>query len=559
MKTIASNWKYLRYLVWLGPVLMIMGLTAGVVANSWGAVPLGLVLAGIVVLVVMLALEGSIQEGSIQGFFGRRSTQVGTNALIATIAVLVILGLVNVLAIRYSSRLDLTENKIFTLAPQSQQVVHELRQPVKIWIFDLMPNPADKELLENYRRQNSQFSYEYVDPQAQPGIARAFEVKAPGEVYVESGKQRRFLQVINDQQRLSERRLTNGVAQIAQEGQVKVYFLQGHGERPLQEGQGGLSQLRSRLGEENYLIQPLDLATTAQVPTDASVVVVAGPKRSLLEAEVKALEDYLKRRSGLMLLIDPQTNPELGNLLKDWGVGFSDRIIVDPAGQAAGLGAVVALVNQYGQHPITQDFKNGISFFPVSRPLEVKPVKGVQVAPLLLTDNRTQAQRIEANGQLAYDPATDPKGPFTLGVALSRPVSATTAPGQTNPSPSPAPTTSPTPTAVTTPSPSPSASPSPDAQAEPALPSEARMVVIGNSTFVTDGLVNQQLNGDVFLNSVNWLSQQGDQILSIRPREMTNRRIILKENQPVFIVLLSLVFLPLLGFVMGFLLWWRRR
>jgi ABC-type uncharacterized transport system involved in gliding motility auxiliary subunit len=33
-------------------------------------------------------------------------------------------------------------------------------------------------------------------------------------------------------------------------------------------------------------------------------------------------------------------------------------------------------------------------------------------------------------------------------------------------------------------------------------------VVIGNSTFATDGLFDQQLNGDVFLNAVNWLGSK---------------------------------------------------
>jgi ABC-type uncharacterized transport system involved in gliding motility auxiliary subunit len=541
MKTTVLKLKYLKYLLWISPVLVIMGLTAGVVAGTWGAVPLGLILAGLAILVAWLVVEGN----TVRGFWGRRSTQAGTNALTATLAVLIILGLLNVLAVRYGTRIDLTENQAFTLAPQSQEVVRQLQQPVKVWLFDIAPNAQDRALLENYRRQNREFSYEYVDPQAQPGVAREFGVQSVGEVYIEAGQRRRFVQVINAEERLSERRITNGVAQVTNDRQAKIYFLQGHGERSLQEGQGGLSELLARLGEENYLTEPLNLAEATTVPEDASAVVVAGPQRSLLPSEVTALEDYLKTRSGLMLMVDPQTNPELNPLLEPWGIAFSDRIIVDPAGQAMQLGAAVTVITQYSANPITQEFGNGISFFPVSRPLEFRPVEGVKAEPILVTNERTQAQRIQDNGQLTFDPATDPQGALTLGVALSRPVEeASSAEATSSPSPSPSV------------SPSPSTSPSPEADATPA---ETRLVVIGNSTFITNGLVNQQLNGDVFLNSVSWLSQQDDQVLSIRSKESTNRRIFLQPQQQLWLTLVALVFLPLLGFGMGIGLWWRRR
>ncbi len=85
------------------------------------------------------------------------------------------------------------------------------------------------------------------------------------------------------------------------------------------------------------------------------------------------------------------------------------------------------------------------------------------------------------------------------------------------------------------------------------------MVVIGNSDFATDGLFEQQLNGDVFLNSVTWLSQQDQQPLSIRPKEVKNRRINLTTAQANLLTSLSLFVLPLLGLVAAIVLWWRRR
>ncbi|MHC5721583.1 MAG: ABC transporter, partial [Nostoc sp.] len=92
-------------------------------------------------------------------------------------------------------------------------------------------------------------------------------------------------------------------------------------------------------------------------------------------------------------------------------------------------------------------------------------------------------------------------------------------------------------------SPTPSSPPSPSSQTA----TESRLVVFGNSSFATDGLFQQQLNGDVFLNSVTWLSQQEKQPLSIRPKEPKNRRITLTATQANLLILSSLLVLPLIG------------
>lgn len=523
------NWKLLKFFFFLSPVLLIVGLIAGIVSGSWSGIPSALIVSAFVILALWLLFEGYMQPD----FWRRRSTQVGTNALISTLAVLVILGLVNFLAVRMNARADLTENQIFTLAPQSQELVRQLPQPVKVVLFTPQPNPIDQQLLDNYRRLNPQFSYEYIDPQKQPGIAREFKVQAIGDVFIESGTNRKSIQTVTAEQRLSERRLTNGIAQVTNGQTKKVYLLQGHGERKLEAGQGGFSQATGRLGDEGYKTEPLNLAENPKVPEDASVLVLASPQRALLESEVNALKEYLKRKSGLMVLVDPQTDPKLEGLLRDWGIQFSDRLVIDPAGQASGLGPGVTIISQYGDHPITRGFGNGISFYPLARPVQQTAISGTEATALLITSDRTQAQLIAPSGELKSDPA-DPKGPFSIGYALSR-------------------------TVETTPTPSPSPSPSPKSQSETEPKAQARLIAMGNSSFATDGLLGQQLNGDLFLNSVSWLSQQDDQVLTIRPKEVTNRRLVLSVPQQMASALISMAILPAIGLLAAGLVWWKRR
>lgn len=557
MKIVAKK-KLWKYLFWLGPFLITVGLTVGLVSDQWGLIPLAFLITGIAISGLWI-----IWQSYQTNWWKRRSTQAGTNALIATLAVLAILGLINFLGTRYHLRADLTETQLFTLAPQSRELVRVLPQPVKVWVFDINQNPQDQELLENYQRQSSKFKYEYIDPQARPGIAEKFGVKGYGEVYLESGDKRQLVQTVNQNERLSEVRLTSRLQQLTNSTTVKVYLLQGHGEHQLSAGKSSISQAVQGLGDKNYTTAPLNLAVTSKVPQDAAVVIVAGPKRELFEGEVKALQEYLNQGGNLLLMIDPNTDPKLDSLLQEWGVRLDNRLAVDVSGESVvGLGPAAPLVTEYGQHPITKDFGNGNSFYPVARPLEITSVPGVEATPLLRTkpypsswaESDLQSEKLEFNAD------KDLKGPLTLGIALTRKQAAkSTSTPQASPtlSPLPSPTTQGKASPASPASPTPPASPSPTPSSQTAT--ESRLVVLGNSNFATDGLFQKQLNGDVFLNSVTWLNQQDQQPLSIRPKEPKNRRISLTTTQANLLILSSLLVLPLIGFAAAVIIWWKRR
>ncbi|KGF72853.1 hypothetical protein DO97_03780 [Neosynechococcus sphagnicola sy1] len=528
VKILPAHWPSLRSLFWTGPVLLVMGLSAGFVSGTWGPIVLGLLTPGMFICSLWLWFQVTGQR-----FWSQRSTQVGGNALVATLAVLVILGLVNFLGVRYDTRIDLTEKQLFTLSPQSQQVVKELKQPVKVWVFSGQLTSPDRSLLENFHRQNpTQFSFEVVDPQAQPALVQKFDVKEFGDVFLESGKRRQFLQSVREN-RLSESKLVNALAQLNNGRQTQVYFLQGHGEHSLESGQGAFSAAVKALEAKSILSKPLNLAVTGKVPGDASVVVVAGPQQTLLEGEAKALEAYLKQGGNLLLLIDPNTNPGLETLLKSWGVTLDNAIAIDASGrgQLVGLNPAAPLVTHYGDSPITRDFGNNTSFYPLARPLEITPVDGVKSTPLLLTNEQSWAETDLQSQDLKFDANADRRGPLILGVALSRPATSSSSPS---------------------PAAKPGATPSPQKP-------ESRLVVIGNSQFAMDGLFDRVLNGDVFLNSVTWLGQQHDSILSIRPKEDANRRLTITTEQGRLLSLLALGVLPLLAFGTATFLWWQRR
>jgi ABC-type uncharacterized transport system involved in gliding motility auxiliary subunit len=87
---------------------------------------------------------------------------------------------------------------------------------------------------------------------------------------------------------------------------------------------------------------------------------------------------------------------------------------------------------------------------------------------------------------------------------------------------------------------------------------EARVVVFGDSDFVTNAAIGIQGNRDLFMNALGWLSQQ-ENLISIRPNDPADRRITMTAAQQSNLAWLSLIIIPDCIFASGIYTWWRRR
>lgn len=502
--------------LFIGLILAVAGLVVGVIGNKWSWLPLSLLIIGLILISIWLIL----MTKNNRNWWHKRGIQVGTNTLIATTAVFLIIGLINFIAIRHSVRFDLTENKIFTLSPQTQNIVKNLPQPVKVWLFERNIDPETEALLKNYRRYSQNFQYEVVDPEINIQLAKGkFNVQSPGEVYLEYGNKKQLIQTLDTraENSLTEIQLTNAIEQIKRDRTLAIYFLQGHGEAQLKDTEGGLSQAVQSLKNKGYLVQPLTLATTGKIPNNTNVIALIGATRTLLPAEVKILQAYINNGGNLLLMLSPETDPGLSPILNEWGIQLDNRLVIDAsgAGNTLGLGPTALIINNYGEHPITKDFAQGITILPESRPLKIINKKDITATPLVISNNQSWAESDLSNQELNFDPATDLKGPLDLAFALNR--------------------------------------------QENSSVKAARLVVFGSEIFATNGWFQQQLNSDLFLNSINWLAKENEQSLSISAKEITNRRINLAPLQAKIMSLLALLIMPVIALSFAIFTWWRRR
>jgi len=100
--------------------------------------------------------------------------------------------------------------------------------------------------------------------------------------------------------------------------------------------------------------------------------------------------------------------------------------------------------------------------------------------------------------------------------------------------------------------------PLPPGQSPEAAKTKRVLVAIGDSDFVANKWL-QAGNPDLFMNSVNWLTED-EELISIRPKvqeEATVRRDI--SGRQLRFVIFSISAIPLILLVIGALVWWKRR
>ncbi|MFN3322457.1 MAG: GldG family protein [Bryobacteraceae bacterium] len=450
-----------------------------------------------------------------------RQTKYTGYATLYIAIILAVLVLANWLANRHNKSFDATSNKRFSLSDQTEKVVRGLDREVTVTYFDETTRfPTAKDLLDRYDNLSTRLKVVYVDPYKKPQLARAAGVKTTGTIFVEAGIKR------EEARSLTEEEITGALIRAIKDGERTVCFVSGSGEHDVEDSDGrGYSQVRELLEKNNYKVDVISLLEKPEVPTECTILVVAGPRYEYTQPAVDAIRGYVQNGGRAAFLLDPplqlgrdsvSENQPLAKLLDSWGVVLNKDIVLDTSGvgQLFGLGPEVPLVTSYDSHAIVREMKGTATAFALARSLETKSADKVTVETLFSTTSNSFATTNLAGSAIRLDPARDKKGPFPIGAAGSYETGKANEPG--------------------------------------------RFVVVGSSDWIANYTLRFQGNRDLFLNMMNWLSSDED-LISIRPKEPEDRKLTLTRAQMNVIRTTSQFALPLLVILAGVVVWWRRR
>jgi len=515
-------------------------------ANLFGLTGLAVVFAGLVVYsinsrittvstillalgVLLLIANVVLRFQEVKAGLSSRSAKFGSNAILTVVFILGILIVLNILLSRFSYRVDTTASKMYSLSEQTRKVLKNLDKDVSVYgFFKSGEEGRAQEFMTEYAHYSQRFKSEFIDPDKKPGMAKKYNVKSYGTLIFEcEDKQEKINEV-------TEEALTNALIKVTREGVKKIYFSTGHGEKDYENSeQEGLSKAKDAIAELNYQYDKIFLVQEPDsIPADCALLVIAGPQTDLLQPERAKIDDYLKRGGKLLLMLEPESPQSYSDLLKDWGIVAGNDLIVElsPIGQLFGAGPIMPIVNSYTNHVISEGFNGMMTLYAQARSVaksEDTPV-GVTVTEIAKTSSSSwgETSPLGADGRVGFDPDADNKGPLSVFTVAEKDAE--------NPSKSD------------------------DKYGLGSGDIKARLAVFGDSDFATNAYFNFQANGNLFLNTLNWLAMEED-LISIRPRDPEDRRLSLTAKQSKMMLWLGVILMPVLIFSFGIYVYRRRK
>ena len=293
----------------------------------------------------------------------------GANTAVFIVLIFGILVLVNFLSSRRFLRLDLTEDKRYTVSKATKDVIRNLDDIVTITTY-FSSEPARvaqihrdvRDVLDEYKAFSKRLQIDYVDPvdlddgEKQElrfkGIQEV-QINVPGKDKLEianvfmaisvgySGKEE-VLPIVQSTANL-EYELTSNIVKVTTKEAKTVGFLTGHEEYDINAQAQGNQQLRQLLdknGQGQYNLTTVDLQAGEPVDESVTTLVVAGPKQVLTEREKYEIDQFVMRGGRALFLIDPITMQTrtlqgtplatgLNDLLEHYGVKLGNNLVGD--------------------------------------------------------------------------------------------------------------------------------------------------------------------------------------------------------------------------------------
>lgn len=515
----------------LGCFIAISASGHSYIEQSVGFLSVALVTLGAFLVLVSLISKGKSHHQMLDAFEWNR---VGF-FMIAILFSMIFLTVVNSISHRLSYRWDVTQNSQHTLTQATIDFVSNIQasaeKPVELTALYVGLAPSYlQDLLDEYERiSNGKISITIVDPIEDIAYAAKF-----GNVI--SSEQSKLIVTYGDERKdidfssasLNEEQITNALARITRE-QRHVYFLTGHRERPeTSETNEGLSLFAQLLAANNITSKSLLLGSELKIPEDCDVLIVAGPRTQLSDAETLLINAYLKQGGDALFLIEAvelassdgelsmdqlDKNPSLNSILNQWGVNVGNDIVVDLTSHVGGDQGSPATRNYIEHEAIT----DGLDYTFYIRPRSITELRdrraSIKLAPIALSESNDKSwAETDRSLNVSLDDGVDIPGPVAISYVIWE--------GK-----------------------------------EKSDKSDTRIIVVTDVDFLSNVYINQYSNAAMGLNVVNWLSELDYAVFNDIKNIKVERLDLTSKQRRMVVTLLFLM--PLLIGLIGLFVWMR--
>ena len=426
----------------------------------------------------------------------------------------------------YSVQFDLTANKRHSLSSNSVDLLNTLDGAVTVnaYTSDDVTKQAINEIISRYQRIKADFNLRLLNPD--------IDIEQVQKDGVVMNKPFAFVIYYNERMEhidsLSEQSISNALLRLNRRDNQQVVFLSGHGERDIDGSDNrAYATLKSQLSEMGFNLQTLNLLENS-LPETTKLLVIAAPANPYLAGEVEHIEKYIDDGGNLLWLTDPGELFGLDKIATSFGLQLQDGIIIDnntELRQTLGIEhPAIIPVTEYFPHIITNTIRYN-TLFPLARgisPLTSDSIVNDWQAEALFNSNAKSWSEVGGlKEEMVFDSSEgDVAGPLTLAVSLHRPKTK---------------------------------------QHESASPAGSqRMVVIGDSDFLSDTYIGAGANLNLGLNIFNWLIGDDD-FISVEVKPAADTKLTLDDTQLVVIGFGFFLVIPIILLIIGFRIWFIRK
>lgn len=306
-----------------------------------------------------------------------------------------------------------------------------------------------------------------------------------------------------------ENELINAIHYVSSDNLPKVRILTGHGESELSDS------LLSLLKQDNLETDSLTLLPEGEVPEDTDAVIINVPESDLSDDEADTLIAFLESGGHIVLVTDYISEGEMENLLRVtgyMGLMAETGLVIEGNSNMHLNRYPYYLLPDCEEHEITSALRAGGYYIlmPLSQSITETGESGASVSYLLTTSSDAYAKADGMQVETTEREGGDAQGPFHVAAASEY--------------------------------------------------GEGRLCWFSGADFLIDAIDRTVggANGNLFLNTVNWMCNQ-EETISIRAKSMENNTLTVTGAQSTLWSIIMIGLIPLGLIATGTIIFIRRK
>jgi len=279
--------------------------------------------------------------------------------------VLIIVNLIflNMWTSRLFGRIDLTENKVYTLSDVTKEILRELEEPltIKAYFTRDLPSPynniaryVEDQLAEMKAHGKGKFRFEFLDPEDEEQLKKEaesfrlepiqvneirkdkvqYKLAYMGMALIYEDRQE-VIPVIQSLQNI-EYEILGKIKRVTTEQTQTIGFLEGHEEPSLRESMTKLDQELRKI----YDIKPVNLSSRSSVPDDIDLLCIIGPKGDIPETDRFMIDQYIMRGGKVLFALNKvdtdisqmqakRSKLRIDSWTEHYGFKIDDQLVMD--------------------------------------------------------------------------------------------------------------------------------------------------------------------------------------------------------------------------------------